>query len=366
MGEVVSFFLDGGLVGIGDGVLESGEPLGGVLSSFSSEFGDDFGSLFVSVGFVGLSGFLLDGFGVGVESEEGSVVLEGVLLLHLVEHDVLLGGSHGGLDFVRVDESGKIGIAHHGSLEAESGFLDTGVTESAEHVVQLLEGALRPDDEAAQLTTGGQLKQVKSVHVAHLNSGHVSSGLGNLNVFVSDDDEGSLSEVVSSVSELALTGSEGLGVNDLLHIGEGTVSLQEGDQLLGLLDALDGVLEHEGKLSDAINSVASSLNQGKHGGSGQSSGDGLSLLLDVDSSVPSSPDLEGGEHASLSALVTEGGLAGSVGTGAGNSGNSGNGSTGTPGLGGVLVTLSGVDSVGLSAVLAQVRVHEGNDVLSQR
>lgn len=39
----------------------------------------------------------------------------------------------------------------------------------------------------------------------------------------------------------------------------------------------------------------------------------MSLLLDVDTTVPSSPDLDGSEHATLAAHVTEGGLTGSVG-----------------------------------------------------
>ena len=56
----------------------------------------------------------------------------------------------------------------------------------------------------------------------------------------------------------------------------------------------------------------------------------MSLLVQVDLSVPSSEDLEGGEHSTLAALVTEGTLAGSGSTRATDSGNTSDGSSGTP------------------------------------
>ena len=56
----------------------------------------------------------------------------------------------------------------------------------------------------------------------------------------------------------------------------------------------------------------------------------MSLLVGVDLSVPSSVGLEGSEHSTLSALVTEGTLSGSGGTRATDSGNTSDGSTGSP------------------------------------
>jgi len=90
----------------------------------------------------------------------------------------------------------------------------------------------------------------------------------------------------------------------------------------------------------------------------------VSLLIDVDSSVPSSPGLQGSEHTTLTALVTESSLSVSMGTRTTNSGNSGYGSTSTPRLSGVLVTLSGINSGSLSSVLGKVGMNELNNVQS--
>ena len=67
--------------------------------------------------------------------------------------------------------------------------------------------------------------------------------------------------------------------------------------------------------------MSSGLDEGEDGGSGDGGGDGVSLLLEVASSVPSSPDADGCEHSSLAAHVTEGTLSVSAGSTASNSGN---------------------------------------------
>ncbi len=56
----------------------------------------------------------------------------------------------------------------------------------------------------------------------------------------------------------------------------------------------------------------------------------MSLLVEVDLSVPFAPNLERGEHSTFAAHVTEGSLAGSVGTGASDSWDSGDGTTSSP------------------------------------
>jgi len=110
--------------------------------------------------------------------------------------------------------------------------------------------------------------------------------------------------------------------------------------------------------------VTSGEDKGSDGGSSKSSSNGVSLLLDVDLSVESSPGLQGGEHATLSDGVGEGTLSSSVGTGTTDSGNSGNGSTGTPRDGGMLHTGLGEDSVRLSDVLGDLVVDELDDIES--
>lgn len=92
----------------------------------------------------------------------------------------------------------------------------------------------------------------------------------------------------------------------------------------------------------------------------------MSSLSKVNLSVPSSPNSKWGEHTASSTHVTVGTLTRSVSTRTSNSWNSGNSSTCTPGEGTVLHTSEEVDTSGLSGVLRQVIVNEGDDVLSQR
>jgi len=90
----------------------------------------------------------------------------------------------------------------------------------------------------------------------------------------------------------------------------------------------------------------------------------VSLLGEVDLSVPLSPGLEWGEHATLAAHVTEGTLSGSGGAGATNTWDTGDGATSAPGFSGVLVALEPENSVCLSSVLGHVSVHDLNGVVS--
>ncbi len=76
--------------------------------------------------------------------------------------------------------------------------------------------------------------------------------------------------------------------------------------------------------------MTSGENERSHGGGSNSGGNGVSLLVQVDLSVPSSVGLEGSEHSTLAALVTEGTLAGSGGTRATNTGDTCDGTTGSP------------------------------------
>lgn len=54
--------------------------------------------------------------------------------------------------------------------------------------------------------------------------------------------------------------------------------------------------------------------EGYYGGSSDSRSDGMTLLFDIDTTVPSSPGLEGSEHATFTTHVTEGTLTTSVGS----------------------------------------------------
>jgi hypothetical protein len=142
--------------------LEFGEPFSGVfllgldgLLLFLAERLEET-SLFLKgllsplVGFlVSLSGGFLDELGVGVDLEEGGVVVQGVLLLSVVEDLGFLDWLDDGLDLVGIDDSGDISVGEDGSLEVVAEFLFSGVSEGAENVVELGKGGGGPDDESA-------------------------------------------------------------------------------------------------------------------------------------------------------------------------------------------------------------------------
>jgi len=111
----------------------------------------------------------------------------------------------------------------------------------------------------------------------------------------------------------------------------GTELVEGGEETAGRA-GVDGIGD-ERELGDIVDTVTTGHDERSASGGGEGGSDGVSLLVGVDLSVPLSPDLEGSEHATLTALVTEGSLAGTVGTGARNTGNSSNGTTGTPRLG---------------------------------
>jgi len=108
--------------------------------------------------------------------------------------------------------------------------------------------------------------------------------------------------------------------------------------------------------------VASGFNERSNSGSSQSGSNSVSLLSQIDFSVPSSPGLKGSEHSTLSTHVTEGTLTRSGGTTSTDSWNSGNSTTCTPGFSGVLHTGVALDSVGLTNVLGNLIVNELNNI----
>jgi hypothetical protein len=208
------------------------------------------------------------------------------------------------------------------------------------------------------------LSQVKSVDIADFDTRKVSNSSDEGDVFIAVDKERSSSKSVSLVSEFTLTSLDGLGVGNSFDIFVGTELLQQSNGILSLFNTFDLVFNNQRKVGDVGNSVSSGHNERSNSGSSKSSSNGVSLLLDVDLSVPSSPGLQGSEHSTLSARVGEGTLSSSGSTTSTNSGNSGNSTTWTPGHGGMLHTGVDEDSVSLTNVLGDLIVNELNDIKS--
>jgi hypothetical protein len=342
----------------------------GFLSFFSGSTGGDTSlvlksefSLGLVVG-VGLLFHSSEGGSVGVQGILGSEVSQGVLLLDGVEDLVLSLGSDDGLDGIGVDDLGNIGVSQDSSVEVISALFLASDSVRTEDLVEGLEGSFSPDDESTEVTTGSQLSEVKSVDVGDFNTGDVSDSSDEGGVFIVVDEKRTSSEIVSSVSELTLTSSDGLGGSNSFNIFESTESLQEGNDVSGLFNTFDLVINDQRKVGDVVNSVTSGEDKGSDSGGSQSGGNGVSLLLDVDLSVPSSPGLQGSEHSTLSTRVGESTLSSSGSTRTTDSGNSGNGSTGTPRDSGVLHTGGGGNSMSLSGVLGDLVMNELDDIKS--
>jgi len=154
-------------------------------------------------GFLGLSlfGGLLDesglGFGPWVELLHLGFVGEWVLLVLAVSDDGLSLGSKFGLNLVGVDNSGKISTGHHWSGESPSFLFRRWGSVGSEDAVEALECLLGEDDESTEMSTWGELEDVKSVNVASFDTWKVSGGLFDTIFLVIVDDEWTLSHDVS-------------------------------------------------------------------------------------------------------------------------------------------------------------------------
>jgi hypothetical protein len=205
------------------------------------------------------------------------------------------------LNFVGVGNAGNVGVGQDGARRLVTLLLSGDVLARAEDAVELLKGVLSPDDEATQVTTRGELEQVQARNIGHFDTRNVTEGLDD-GTFVLVDNQGTTTLDVTSVSHLALTATDVAGVLDLLDVLEGIKGLEELDGLLGLDDTVEsGLRDNQGDLVDLLDAVTTSHDEGSQGRGSQSRADGVSALVLVDLSVPSSPNLGRGEHTTTSA-----------------------------------------------------------------
>ena len=122
---------------------------------------------------------------------------------------------------------------------------------------------------------------------------------------------------MAAVSQLTVTGAELAGRLDLLDIGTSANGLEKVDGGRGLGDGgagEGGRGNDKWDLWDGGDAVTAGEEESGGRGCGKSRGSSEALLSEVDLLVPLSPDLGWGEHATGTALVTEGGLTSTVGT----------------------------------------------------
>lgn len=218
-----------------------------------------------------------EGSSVRVQAKENLAVLKRVLLLdsRAASGRVTLGGGDGALDFGRVDETGEIGLRDAVGGEEEVALVGGDLSGGAVDLVEGLEGSGRPDDEASEVTTRGELEEVEGGDGAGLDTGDVTESLDE--VLAIDgrvvDDEGTTALAVTAATELTLTGAELLGALDLGNVLASTDSGEKSDRAgsLGSGTGLeDSRVDDERDLSDGHDLVATGHQERSGSGSGQS------------------------------------------------------------------------------------------------
>jgi hypothetical protein len=219
---------------------------------------------------------------VRVEAEQNLLVAERVLLLDAstLGESSALGRTQDALDFGAVDQTGKVGLRDHVGGEEEVLLELGGGGGGAVDGVEGLEGRRGPDDESAKVTTRGELEEVQGVDVASLTAGQVAETLDKIlaiSVGVVDD-ERSTTLAVAAATELALSGTELLGLLSLQNILTSTDGGQdlESSRSLGSSSTLeDSGVDDQGNLGNVGNLVTTG--EEKRGDTGSSNGRGSSV-----------------------------------------------------------------------------------------
>ena len=198
----------------------------------------------------------------GVESVHEGVVVKRVLLGAVVDSRRGSGSTELSLNLVRVDDSGEVSAVHDVAVEDVSALFNVGSAVIAEDTVEGLEGVTGPDDETTNVTTRGELEEVKSVDVDKVNTGEISGGSLDVLILFTVDDQGASAENVSRVSHLAVAGSDLLGVSGSLHVFTSTNVSKGAEESLGGIN-VEGV-NNERKLGYIHDSVASGDNERSH------------------------------------------------------------------------------------------------------
>mmetsp|Transcript_29799 Transcript_29799/g.38327 ORF Transcript_29799/g.38327 Transcript_29799/m.38327 type:complete len:245 (-) Transcript_29799:573-1307(-) len=133
------------------------------------------------------------------------------------------------LNFIRVNQSGKISICHDVARECVPNlgrFLHVGAIE----FVKLLKSWLGPNAESSHMTTRSELQEVQGINTAQLNTRNVAERFVNAFTLVVDD-KWTLSGCKSSSSHLPLARTKFFGCLHLLNICCRTNSLQQFNSL---------------------------------------------------------------------------------------------------------------------------------------
>mmetsp|Transcript_25315 Transcript_25315/g.41564 ORF Transcript_25315/g.41564 Transcript_25315/m.41564 type:complete len:323 (+) Transcript_25315:1475-2443(+) len=261
------------------------------------------------------------------------------------------------LDFVRVNETSQVCVGHRGSRDALAVFsIDS---------IKFLQGSLGPDAETSHVATRGKLQKIQAVDTAEFDPGKVTERLFNT-VVGGVDDQRSTTHGVTTVTHLTLTSTDLFGVTGLVHIIEGSNSVQNILCDRSLLGGLNSVLQNKRNFGNFLDGVPTGHDKGWDGRCGQGRSNSITLLVDVDLLVPLAPGLGGSKHASSTTHVTEGTLSGAGSTSTSNTRNTSDSTSGTPGRSGNLLASTDRNSISLTLVLVHVGVNKLDNVRTER
>jgi hypothetical protein len=182
-----------------------------------------------------------------------------------------------------------------------------GLVESAKDLVKQSKCALGPYDEATDVTTRCELKEVEATDVDHLHTRQIAERFDNATVLIVDD-EGAAALAVTAIAHLSLTRTKLARVGYLYDVAVRTKGLEKCNSLLCLLERFRTISNDKGDLFNLLDAMAASENERRkcRGGKGRNRSKTTLVLIHLD--VPSAPGLSGSEHPTTTAHVTERGL----------------------------------------------------------
>jgi len=310
-------------------------------------------------------GLLAENCGIGVQSVHKLNVLQGVAvnLVVLVDNIGLVNNSFH--DFFRADETFEIGVGHLGERKLDS-LLELGLLgEGSENSIELAVGRFRPDDETSDVSSGSDLEKVQALNGKKSDTGNIAESTAKSNVVVVDDN-GTELLLVATVAHGTASSSVALGGNNLFDVGPDVGALEESYGILGLGEALNFVGHNIWDLRDLFDPVTASLDESRDSRGSNSRSNGVTLLADVDKAVPFAIDLQGSEHATSTAHVSESSLTGAVGTTTTDTGNTSDSTSSTPRFSGGLVTGFLGNSLSLTTVLTDLVEDNAHDIRANR
>lgn len=255
-----------------------------------------------------------ESLGVGVETEENTPVLEGVLVLSpRTTSGLCVRGTNDSLDLSAINQPSHIRVSDLRGRKDVILLKSSRGLERSENFIEFCECALSPDNKATEMSTRSELEEVEAGDVDELNSGEVAECTDDTVVF-GVNDERTAALPVTAVPQLTLTSAELAAGRDLENVRVGTKGSKERNSFLGLLQALSSRGNNKWDFLDFLNSVSTSKDESWESRSGKGRNNGEAALVLVDLDVPAAPDLGRSEHASTTAHVTERGLTGTVGT----------------------------------------------------